>query len=97
MLQVVAPDESAFPYRGDVEFEDLETGERRLLDAGSIAADYRQAFDAFITRSRDGALRDRVDYALMRTDTPPGSALRDFLMKRGARPVMQHSGSRAAR
>jgi uncharacterized protein (DUF58 family) len=92
MLQVVAPDESAFPYRGDVEFEDLETGERRLLDAGSIAVDYRQAFDAFIARSREGALRDHVDYALMRTDTPPGRALRDFLMKRGARPVAHHAG-----
>ena len=93
MLQIVAPDEASFPYRGDVDFQDLETGERRLLDAGLIAADYRQAFQAFITRSRENALRDNVDYALMRLDAPPGRALRDFLMKRGAKPASQRAGS----
>ena len=92
MLQVVAPDEATFPYRGDIEFEDLETHERRLLDAGVIAADYRQAFEAFIARSRDGAFRDHIDYALLRVDQPPGRALRDFLMKRGAKPVAHHEG-----
>ena len=94
MLQVVAPDESTFPYRGDVDFEDLETGERRLLDAGSISAEYRREFAEYLERTRQGALRDHVDYALMRTDVPPGSALRDFLMKRGAKPVAHHEGPR---
>ena len=97
MLQVVAPDESVFPYRGDVEFEDLETGERRLLDAGSIATEYRKAFGDFLARSRDNAMRDHVDYALMRTSEAPGHALRDFLMKRGARPGAHHPGSRELR
>ncbi len=97
MLQLVAPDESVFPYRGDVEFEDLETGERRLLDAGSVATDYRRAFEEFLARSRQGAIRDHVDYALMRTDAPPGHALRDFLMKRGAKSVAHHAGPRDAR
>ena len=93
MLQVVAPDEALFPYTGDLEFEDLESGEKRLLDASSIASDYRRAFEAFMARSRAGALRDHVDYALLRTDVPPGQALRDFLMKRGARPVAHHEGA----
>ena len=92
MLQVVAPDEVTFPYRGDVEFEDLETGERRLLDASALAVNYREAFEAFMTRSRAGALGNHIDYALMRTDAPPGAALRDFLMKRGAKPVAHHEG-----
>jgi hypothetical protein len=86
MLQVVAPDESRFPYSGDLEFEDLETGEKRLIDSSAIAPDYRRAFAAFLDRSQKEAVRDRVDYALMRTDVPPGRALRDFLMRRGARP-----------
>ena len=97
MLQVVAPDESAFPYSGDVEFEDLETDERRLIDAGSVATEYRRAFGAFLDRSRDNALRDHVDYALMRIDTPPGRALRDFLMRRGASRGTHHQGSRTGR
>ena len=97
MLQVVAPDESAFPYAGDFEFEDLETGERRLLDASAVAGEYRSAFRDFLSRSRDNALRDHVDYALMRTDSPPGRALRDFLMRRGAKPGGHHVGTRDAR
>ncbi len=83
MLQVAAPDELAFPYAGDVEFVDLESGERRLVDAGAIGGAYRRAFGEFLSRSRDAALRDHVDYALMRTDVPPGRALRDFLVRRG--------------
>ena len=94
MLQVVAPDEERFPYRGDIEFEDLETHDRQLLDAGAVAPDYRQAFEAFLTRSREGAVRDHVDYALLRLDEPPGRALRDFLMRRGAKPVAHHEGPR---
>ena len=94
MLQVVAPDESSFPYGGDVEFEDLETHERRLIDAGAIAGEYRRAFGAFLSRSRDNALRDHIDYALMRTDMPPGRVLRDFLMRRGARVGGHHAGTR---
>ena len=95
MLQVVAPDESAFPYRGDLEFEDLETGEKRLIDAGAIAAEYRTAFATFVQQSRENAVRDNVDYALMRTDAPPGEALRDVLMRRGAKPGAHTPGSRS--
>ena len=94
MLQVVAPDESAFPYRGDLEFEDLETGEKRLIDSNAIAAEYRRAFAGFLERSRAGAVRDNVDYALMRTDSPPGQVLHDFLMRRGAKPGAYPTGSR---
>jgi uncharacterized protein (DUF58 family) len=97
MLQVIAPDESEFPYRGDLEFEDLETREKRLIDASSSASEYRRAFTGFLERSQRNAARDNVDYALMRTDTPPGLALRDFLMRREAAPVDRASigGSRA--
>jgi hypothetical protein len=96
MLQVVAPDESVFPYRGDLEFEDLETGERRLIDANAIADEYRRAFAGFLDRARATAVRDNVDYALMRTDLAPGVVLRDFLMRRGAKPGVHASGSRGA-
>jgi uncharacterized protein (DUF58 family) len=97
MLQVIAPDESAFPYAGDIEFEDLETSQRRLIDAGAIAADYRRAFASFLERSRAHARRDHVDYALMRTDLPPGRTLRDFLMQRGAKAGAHGQGTRAVR
>jgi uncharacterized protein (DUF58 family) len=84
MLQVVAPDERQFPYRGDVELEDLETGERRLVDAGIAGGPYRGAFERFLARSRTSALRDHIDYGVLSTAAPPGEALRDFLMRRGS-------------
>jgi uncharacterized protein (DUF58 family) len=92
MLQVVAPDESTFPYRGDVEFEDLETGERRVVDASMVSEPYRAAFDRFLARSKASALRDRIGYGLFSTSEPPGRALRDFLMRRGATAGAQHAG-----
>jgi uncharacterized protein (DUF58 family) len=47
MIQIIAADEMAFPYRGNIEFEDLESGDRRLIDAESFETRYRLAFDAF--------------------------------------------------
>ena len=91
MLQVVAPDESAFPYRGDVEFEDLETSERRLVDAGVVSGSYRAAFQRFLARSRAAALRDHIDYGLLSIADPPGEALRNFLMRRGVTPGNHHA------
>jgi uncharacterized protein (DUF58 family) len=85
MLQVVAPDEARFPYRGDIEFEDLESGERRVIDAGTMASEYRDAFTRFLERSRTGALRNNVDYAVLPTGDAPGDSLRAFLMGRNAR------------
>jgi uncharacterized protein (DUF58 family) len=85
MLQLLAPDEQSLPYSGQVELEDLESGERRLTDATVVAPHYREAVAAFLERCRSQALRAGIDYALMSTATPPEVALRDFLRQRGAR------------
>jgi hypothetical protein len=67
------------------EFEDLESGTKRLIDASSISKTYSRSVDEFLTRCRTGATRDRIDYALMTTGTPPEKALRDFLLRRNLR------------
>jgi uncharacterized protein (DUF58 family) len=82
MLQLVSNAERALPYTGQVEFEDLESGQRRLIDAGSYAREYARKIDAFLERCRAGAVRDGIDYALVNTDTAPERALRDFLLRR---------------
>jgi len=82
MLQLMSPDEQALAFTGQVEFEDLESGQRRLIDANSIRAPYNRDIEEFLARCRNGAVRDGVDYALMNTDTPPERALRDFLLRR---------------
>ncbi|MEJ7811704.1 MAG: DUF58 domain-containing protein [Gemmatimonadaceae bacterium] len=85
MLQMISPSEMALGYDGHVELEDLETRERRLIDAAADAPRYRAAVRDFLDGCRIHALRDGVDYALLSTDTPPEVALRDYLLRRGRR------------
>lgn len=84
MLQLLAPGERALPFSGQREVEDLETGERRVVDAAAIGAEYREAVEAFVERTRRFALESGIDHALFTTDAPPDRALRDWLVRRGA-------------
>ena len=92
-IQVTSPAEREFPFRGDFEFEDIETGERRLVNASAIAADYRAGVEEFLARWRDSARADGIDHTLMSVDDPPEQALREYLLRRGAR----HQSDNAAR
>lgn len=85
MLQLVSPAELALPYPEQVELEDLESHERQLVDAAAIAPQYRAAMRDFLDRCRVQARRDGIDYALMSTDTPPETALRQYLLRRSHR------------
>lgn len=89
MLQLLSPDELSLPFSGHVEIEDLESGEQQLLDVGAAREHYQTEIDAFLDRCRAGALRDGVDYAMLRTDVPPDVALRNYLLKRSARPALR--------
>jgi uncharacterized protein (DUF58 family) len=92
MLQIVAPQETAFPYDGNLEIRDLESGVRQVLDAGAAAGPYRAQMQAFLTRCRDEARRDGIDHVLISTDEAPERALRDFLLRRRARAATRQSG-----
>jgi uncharacterized protein (DUF58 family) len=84
MLQIVSPEEVAFPYQGDVEVLDLESAGRRIVDGDAIRSGYRAAMADFLERCRREAHRDGLDYALFTTDAPPERVLRSFLLRRGA-------------
>ncbi len=84
LLQLMSRREIEFPYRGGVEFEDLETRGTRLVDASSLAAGYRARVTEFIERWRTDARSSGLDYSLMTTDVPPDDALRGYLIRRGA-------------
>ena len=84
MLQVISPEERSFPFRGDLEFEDLESGDRKVVDSAAVGAAYRAAMTAFLERCEREARRDGLDYALLSTDTPPERALRQLLIRRSA-------------
>jgi uncharacterized protein (DUF58 family) len=83
MLQIVSAEERSFPYTGSLEIRDLESGERRLVDARTAQRGYRTEIEAFLTRCEREARRDGIDYALLSTADPPERGLRSFLLRRG--------------
>jgi uncharacterized protein (DUF58 family) len=84
LVQVVSRPEITFPYSSDVEFEDLESGGLRRVDADAAGPAYRAAIGAFLTDCRDRAHRDGHDYVLMPADVSPDRALRSYLLRRAA-------------
>jgi uncharacterized protein (DUF58 family) len=84
LLQVLSRVEIEFPYGATLELEDLESGERRVIDAEAAAHDYRSAVGEFLTRCRREAHADGIDYALLPTDVAPERALRTYLLGREA-------------
>jgi len=83
VLQVISREEIELPFKSDVEFEDLETGARVVVDARAARPSYRDQVTAFLERWRTGSRRDGLDYALVHTDEKPSDALRTYLVKRG--------------
>ena len=76
LLQVVDPAEEDFPYKGRVEFQDVESANRLTLGAADArAADYRHAFAAH--RASLAAIAARVGWRFIahRTDAPATTAL----------------------
>lgn len=90
VIQVLAPGEIELGEEGQVEYEDLETGERRLADATDVAARHREEMRQFVARIRTDAARAGIDHARVSTDVPPERALRDWLQRRGAHHVTEH-------
>ena len=96
IFQILSPAETAFPYHGDIAFEDLEAGERRVIATAEVAQDYRSAVSAFLERCRTHAHRDGIDYTLLTTDAAPERSLREYLLRRSA-PRARGSGDQRER
>jgi uncharacterized protein (DUF58 family) len=77
--------ESEFPYRGLIEFEDLETGERMEAEAELIRDTVRQGVSDFTGVFRKACGEALIDYHILRTSDPFDLALAAFLAKRGFR------------
>jgi len=100
MLQVLAHEERAFAFSGQLELQDLESGARQLVEPVTASAAYREAMNAFIERCRSFAQHTGIDYGLFDTHDAPERALRDYLVRRSARqaspslPSAQHAAQR---
>jgi uncharacterized protein (DUF58 family) len=82
MMQILSAEELSLSSMPESELEDLETGQRRLVDPAAVRANYQGALDEFLTRCRTGAAEAGIDYLLCSTDTPPQDALRNMLVRR---------------
>jgi len=82
LFQIMSREEVEFPYRRDLEFADLETGRALAVNAALARRDYTDAVASFLERWRRRAGAEGFQYSLIVTDTPPGRALRNFLLAR---------------
>jgi uncharacterized protein (DUF58 family) len=82
VFQVLTREEIEFPFRGDVEIEDLESGRTVLTNGAAQASDYRARFGAFLERWRTRCAAYAADYTRVVTDMPLDVALRGYLLKR---------------
>lgn len=82
VLHVLTSEEITFPYRGDVRFEDLESGTSVLTNSGAIASTYRQEMEAFLNRWRTRCSSWGIDYTSALTHMPPDEVLRTYLLRR---------------
>jgi uncharacterized protein (DUF58 family) len=85
VFQVMSRAEIEFPYKGDTEFEDLESGQRVVTHANDVKHSYKDQLSAFLDRWRTNSRGEGVDYTLLVTDTPLDDGLREFLLRRAAR------------
>src|SRR6185436_4115334 len=82
VFHVLTREEVDFPFAGEMEFEDLETGRTVLAAGGAVGGGYREAFAAFLGRWRTRAVSYGIDYIRVVTDMPLETALRAYLLKR---------------
>jgi uncharacterized protein (DUF58 family) len=86
LFHVVTREEIDFPYRGDVEIEDAESGNRIVTNADSIGNTYRDAMATFLAGWQARAASNGFAYTRAVTDRPPHHLLREFLLKQASPP-----------
>jgi uncharacterized protein (DUF58 family) len=82
IVQILSRGEIEFPYARDLEFADLETGRKVVVDVDAARREYKDAVAAFVERCRTRAGAEGIQYSLVVTDTPPERTLRNFLLAR---------------
>jgi len=83
VFQVLDRDELEFPFTETHIFEDLESGERRVVGPGEAARQkYLQGFNAFMDSYKELFQRLEVPHCVVRTDQDPCGALAMFLAQR---------------
>lgn len=82
ILHIMGKNEMEFEYKGNITFEDLETGTKLKVNASEAKAQYLKLLDASLKETKDFLLANDISYQLFQTDSHMGEALQFFLKKR---------------
>ena len=82
LLHIIDPAEQDFPFEEPTLFKGLEILQESLTEPRSIRDAYCREFDAFLSTTQSNARNLKMDYLLLRTDTPINVALSSFLQSR---------------
>ncbi|MDA7874231.1 DUF58 domain-containing protein [Rhodopirellula sp.] len=82
IFQVLDRDELEFPFSAPAVFQDLENGDRRMIDPAGARSKYLERFEAFMIEYRDLFHSLEMPHCVVRTDTEPWEALTLFLSER---------------
>ena len=82
VLHIMSSNEIEFNYKGDLTFEDLETGDTLKVNAADTKKQYLKALEELISTTKDTLLANRINYHMFRLDAPMSEALQLFLKKR---------------
>jgi len=85
LFHVLDEAEVSFPFDGQVEFEDPETGDLLQVDATSFRADYLLEMEALRDKYRNDCARTGIDFVALDTSMPFDRALTEYLVNRRAR------------
>jgi uncharacterized protein (DUF58 family) len=85
LFHILDEAEVHFPFDGLIEFEDVETPDRLVIDAKGMRQDYLQAVQGFQETYRAECARANIDYVAMDTSISFDKALMEYLVQRQRR------------
>lgn len=85
LFHILDEAEVSFPFKGLVELEEPETGQKLEVDAAAYRADYLEALEKFRENYRRECFRAGIDYLPLDTSMAFDKALMEYLMRRRAR------------
>jgi uncharacterized protein (DUF58 family) len=82
VIHLMGAKELAFDYKGQVIFEDWESGQKVKVSTKQAREPYMQAISSSIEAIKDEFLSQGIDYELFKMNTPVEQALQLFLRRR---------------
>jgi len=82
VFQLLDPLERQLDFKGEIQFEDLETGEKITTQPWYIKRDYQQKIEEYIRFMKSQCRNNQIDYQLITTDYSLDLALMEYLIKR---------------